>query len=56
VVLVTHSANVAAWADRVLIMDGGRLVGVEDSPDPSKLADELRRLGEGKDAGPWVSS
>jgi putative ABC transport system ATP-binding protein len=48
VVLVTHAPNVAAWADRVLIMDHGSLVGVKESPDPAALAEELRHLGEGK--------
>lgn len=56
VVLVTHAPNVAAWADRVLLMDRGHLVGVKESSDPAELTDDLRRLGEAKAAGPWVSS
>ena len=56
VVLVTHAPNVAAWADRVLLMDRGHLVGVKESSDPAELTDDLRQLGEKKAAGPWVSS
>jgi len=56
VVLVTHAPNVAAWADRVLLLDHGRLVGVRESPDPAELAADLRRLGAGGGAGSCVSS
>ena len=38
VVLVTHAPDVAAWADRVLLLDHGRLAGVRESPDPAGLA------------------
>jgi putative ABC transport system ATP-binding protein len=51
VVLVTHAPDVAAWADRVLLLDHGRLVGVRESPDPAGLAGDLRRLGAGEVAG-----
>ena len=51
VVLVTHAPNVAAWADRVLLLDHGRIVGVRESPDPAGLAGDLRRLGAGQAAG-----
>jgi putative ABC transport system ATP-binding protein len=56
VVLVTHAPNVAAWGDRVLLMDRGYLVGIKQSSDPAELTNDLRRLGEGKAAGPWGSS
>ena len=56
VVLVTHAPNVAAWADRVLLLDHGRLVGVRESPDPAELAADLRRLGAGEVAGSCASS
>jgi putative ABC transport system ATP-binding protein len=48
VVLVTHAPNVAARADRVLLLDHGRIVGVRESPDPAGLAGDLRRLGAGQ--------
>jgi len=51
VVLVTHAPNVAAWADRVLLLHHGRLAGVRESPDPAGLAGDLRRLGAGQVAG-----
>ncbi len=50
-VLVTHAPNVAARADRVLLLDHGRIVGVRESPDPAELAADLRRLGAGEVAG-----
>jgi putative ABC transport system ATP-binding protein len=56
VVLVTHAPNVAAYADRVVLMDRGRLVGIRESPDPAGLTDDLRRLGEAKASGAWDSS
>jgi putative ABC transport system ATP-binding protein len=45
VVVVTHEPAVAACADRVLLLDHGRLAGVLDSPEPPDLAGALRRLG-----------
>jgi putative ABC transport system ATP-binding protein len=51
VVLVTHAPDVAAWADRVLLLDHGRIVGVRESPDPAGLAGDLRCLGAGQAAG-----
>jgi putative ABC transport system ATP-binding protein len=51
VVLVTHAPNVAARADRVLLLDHGRIAGVRESPDPAELAADLRRLGAGQVAG-----
>jgi len=51
VVLVTHAPNVAAWADRVLLINRGQLVGVKESPDATDLTNDLRHLGEGE-AGP----
>ena len=51
VVLVTHAPDVAARADRVLLLDHGRIAGVRESPDPAGLAADLRRLGAGQVAG-----
>jgi putative ABC transport system ATP-binding protein len=48
VIVVTHEPGVAAAADRTLLMDRGRLVGVSESHDPGELAEALRRLGEAK--------
>ena len=47
VVLVTHQPSVAALADRVLLLDGGRVVGLRESPDPAELESDLRQLGAG---------
>ncbi|HXY28862.1 MAG TPA: ABC transporter ATP-binding protein, partial [Acidimicrobiales bacterium] len=56
VVLVTHAPTVAAWADRVLLMDRGQIVGARETSDPAELTEELRRLGEAKAAAECVSS
>ncbi len=50
VVLVTHQPSVAAWADRVLILHRGRLVEVQESPDPTELTNQLHLLGAGEEA------
>jgi putative ABC transport system ATP-binding protein len=52
VVLVTHAPTVAAWADRVLIMDHGQLIDEKESPNASTLTEELHRLGEAKAVAP----
>jgi len=56
VVVVTHAPNVAAWADRVLIMDHGRLLVEKKSPDPTDLTEDLKDLGERGAGGSCASS
>ncbi len=45
VVVVTHSPQVATYADRVLLLHGGHLVGWTASGDPAFLARQLLDLG-----------
>jgi putative ABC transport system ATP-binding protein len=50
IVLVTHDAKAAAYADRVLVMEDGRIVdeielGRRDSHDAAPLIERLARLG-----------
>jgi putative ABC transport system ATP-binding protein len=45
VVVVTHQPEVAAYADRALVIDHGCLAGDYSSPDPGELGRILRRLG-----------
>lgn len=46
VVVVTHEPAVAACADRVLVLDRGRLADVVSSPAAAELTMTMRRLGE----------
>jgi putative ABC transport system ATP-binding protein len=45
VVVVTHAPTVAARADRVLLLDQGRLAGTLTAPSAAELAARLQRLG-----------
>jgi putative ABC transport system ATP-binding protein len=45
VVIVTHDPAVASRADRVLVLDAGRIVAELYSPDPRTVSDLLRRQG-----------
>jgi len=45
-VVVTHNPAVAAGADRVLVLDRGRLAGVVSGPTAAELTMTLHRLGE----------
>jgi putative ABC transport system ATP-binding protein len=47
VIVVTHNPGVAAYADRVVLLDRGSLAGIVDSPDAAQLNSVLRRLGGG---------
>lgn len=51
VVVVTHEPTVAARADRVLLLDRGRLVGVTGARKPVELATTLRSFGEATRSG-----
>ncbi|MEM7308957.1 MAG: ABC transporter ATP-binding protein [Planctomycetota bacterium] len=47
VVVVTHEASVAAWADRVVVLKDGRVVGTFDGDerrDPQALAERYQRI------------
>ncbi|MFI6279230.1 ABC transporter ATP-binding protein [Streptomyces sp. NPDC050988] len=44
VVMVTHDAGAAAYADRVLVLADGRIVGDLDAPTPASVTDALRSM------------
>ncbi|MET7574308.1 ABC transporter ATP-binding protein [Streptomyces sp. NPDC005492] len=44
VVMVTHDAGAAAYADRVVVLADGRIVGDLDSPTRSSINDALRSM------------
>ncbi|MDQ2757121.1 MAG: ABC transporter ATP-binding protein [Actinomycetota bacterium] len=45
VVMVTHDPSAAAYADRVVLLADGRLVGEIDSPTTDSVLDAMRGLG-----------
>lgn len=45
VVVVTHAPAIAAYADRVLLLHGGHLIGSTDAPDADDLTRRLLALG-----------
>ncbi len=48
VVIVTHAPDVAAYGDRVILLDRGRVEATMDSPDPGALAWRLHELGRSR--------
>jgi putative ABC transport system ATP-binding protein len=48
VVIVTHDPFVASQADRVLVLDGGRIVNELAAPDAATVGDILHRQGESR--------
>jgi putative ABC transport system ATP-binding protein len=48
VVVVTHSPDIAAYGDRALLLDRGRVAAMMDAPDPGALARRLRELGRSR--------
>jgi putative ABC transport system ATP-binding protein len=46
VVMVTHDPTAAAWADRVILLADGRLVGTLDAPSADEVAEHLAHLGD----------
>jgi putative ABC transport system ATP-binding protein len=45
IVMVTHDPVAAAYADRVVFLADGRIVGEMDAPTAEKVIDEMKRLG-----------
>ncbi|MCJ0902052.1 ABC transporter ATP-binding protein [Rhodococcus sp. ARC_M6] len=46
VVMVTHDPVAASYADRVLFLADGKLVGHLDRPTPAQVADRMTHLGD----------
>jgi putative ABC transport system ATP-binding protein len=44
-VMVTHDPLAAAYADRVVFLADGRIVGEMTEPNAEKVIDEMKRLG-----------
>jgi putative ABC transport system ATP-binding protein len=46
IAMVTHDPVAASYADRVVFLADGRLVGELDAPTPERVLDHMKRLGE----------
>lgn len=46
IVIVTHDANAAAYADRVVMLKDGKIVDEIIKPTVDKILDKLKKLGE----------
>lgn len=46
IVMVTHDANAASYADRIVFLKDGRIAGEMTEPNPEKVLDYLKHLGE----------
>jgi putative ABC transport system ATP-binding protein len=46
VVMVTHDARAASYADRVVFLADGHIVEELAAPTMERILDELKRLGE----------
>jgi putative ABC transport system ATP-binding protein len=46
IVMVTHDAVAASYADRIVFLKDGKLAGEMLSPTPDKVLDFLKHLGE----------
>ncbi|GAA3354020.1 hypothetical protein [Saccharopolyspora gregorii] len=46
VVMVTHDPVAASYADGVVLVADGRLVDTLAKPDPARIAEAMRLLGE----------
>jgi len=56
VVMVTHDPVAAAYADRVLFLADGRLVGELSGPTAERIAQQMTRLEPGGAASPTGGS
>jgi putative ABC transport system ATP-binding protein len=45
IVMVTHDANAASYADRVLFLADGRVVSTLDNPTADAVLDTIKRIG-----------
>ena len=43
--MVTHDANAAAYADRVVMLKDGKIVDEIQKPTVEKILDKLKKLG-----------
>ncbi len=46
IVMVTHDANAAAYADEVLFLQDGKIVDKMTKPTSAKILDKLKKIGE----------
>jgi putative ABC transport system ATP-binding protein len=46
IVMVTHDANAASYADRIVFLKDGRIAGEMTEPTPERVLDYLKHLGE----------
>ncbi len=46
IVMVTHDAHAASYADRVIFLDDGKIVDEMTKPTTAKILDKLKKLGE----------
>lgn len=46
IVMVTHDAHAASYADRIIFLDDGKIVDQMLKPTTSKVLDKLKKLGE----------
>lgn len=45
IVMVTHDANAASYADRIIFLDDGKIVDEMKNPTVTKILDKLKKLG-----------
>ena len=45
IVMVTHDANVASYADRIVFLDDGQVVDEMTKPTAAKILDKMKKLG-----------
>ena len=46
VVMVTHDANAAAYADTVVFLADGQIVDIMDMPSAERVAERMTHLGD----------
>ena len=46
IVMVTHDATAASYADRILFLADGRIVDQMDHPTAASVLERMRKLGE----------